>query len=105
MIDIQEEVISSNGKSPKVKFGLTEAKRKSIFKEIIQAEMKAQKEAYERVPWRDKEDMQRSIELQRTLPKNYEKELEEKHSISSQVIEEIENEGADKQWPFFFPNQ
>ena len=92
---VREEQIARIGQEPEEKYGLPEAKRKRIYKEIITAERRATDEAMERAP----ADINKQIDLERELAEKYKDELARKYNLSKDQLFSIGIEGVTNQWP------
>lgn len=104
-----EEYLQKRSKSEE-KFGLTEVKRRRIYKEIVDAEDRAQAEADRQYPisGRTTWDLSRSelrsridknIELMRHLEEEYKNDLMKKYSLTREQLKEITFEGFEENWP------
>lgn len=93
-ITIKKEQIAQIGQEPKEKFGLPEAKRKKIYKEIIVAERRATDEAMVREP----SDIYKQIDLEQKLAKKYKDELAIKYNLTKDSLSSIGIEGVTNQW-------
>lgn len=90
-----------------VKFGLKEAQRQEIFKEIVRAGDRANLEAESIFPTFDKYDikweltknLEKKIRKADELRMQYLQELMNKYQISSEVLSEISQEAHKKNWP------
>lgn len=94
-ITIKREQIARIGQEPEEKFGLSEAQRKEIYKEIIEAERRATDEAIVREPT----DINKQVKLQQELTEKYKDELANKYSLNEDQLISIGNEGITNQWP------
>jgi len=109
-ISINERQIAQLNAEPEQKFGLSEAERQQIWNEIIEAEDKASQEALQEFPDLDPldpnysqelfmEQLEKQIELQRTLDEKYRDELADKYGVTLDQLDEIIVEGLTKDWP------
>jgi hypothetical protein len=92
------------------RLGLTEGKRRQIFKEIVAAEDKAQAEADRRYPvsgsitWNMTKSqllsqMDRNTQLMRALEEKYKNDLTRKYGLTREQLKEITHEGIAENWP------
>ena len=88
-ITIREEQLGLLFKEPEVKFGLTEAKRKEIFKEIIKAERRVTKDSKKLYP----SDIKKQGAKENELIEKFENNLAKKYNLSSEQIDSICMEG------------
>lgn len=95
-ININERQLAQFGAEPEERFGLSEEKRKEIWKELILIEDRAMEEAEKRYP----EQWEKEIEMQRRLIDENENKLAEKYELTPEQLEEISSEGLEKDWPF-----
>ena len=95
-ININERQLAQLGAEPEERFGLSEEKRKEIWKELILIEDRAMKEAEKRYP----EQWEKEIEMQRRLIDENENKLAEKYELSPDQLGKISIEGLEKDWPF-----
>lgn len=110
-ISINERQITQLGAKPEEKFGLSEAKRKQIWSEIVKAEDRATREAGQKYPLLDplksgysqsvaRKQLEKQTELQETLNEKYKDELAKKYGLRRKQLDEIAIEGLTKDWPF-----
>ena len=110
-ISINERQIALLDAKPEQKFGLSEAQRQQIWKEIVQAEDRAHREAEQEFPLPDPskpgysssvfmEQLEKQIELEETLGEKYKNELAEKYGLTRDQLDAIGTEGVIKDWPF-----
>lgn len=110
-ISINERQITQLGAKPEEKFGLSEAKRKQIWSEIVKAEDRATREVEQKYPLPDplkpgysqsvaRKQLENQAELQGTLNEKYKDELAKKYGLTRKQLEEIAVEGFTKDWPF-----
>ena len=95
-ININERQISQLGVEPEERFGLSEEKRKEIWKELILIEDRAMEEALERYP----QELEKQIEMERRLIDENENKLAEKYELTPDQLGKISTEGLEKDWPF-----
>ena len=95
-ININERQLAQLGAEPEERFGLSEEKRKEIWKELILIEDRAMKEAEKRYP----EQWEKEIEMQRRLIDENENKLAEKYELTPDQLGKISTEGLEKDWPF-----
>jgi len=107
--DNLEQYLKQRAK-PEDRFGLTEVKRRKIFKEIVSTEDKAQAEADKKYPisgqstWglsksELRSQIDKNINLMRDLEKQYKKELSKKYSLTQEQLKQISIEGISERWP------
>jgi len=109
-IDMNDRQLSQVGARPEERFGLSEAKRKQIFSEIVKAEDRAEKEAEAKYPLSDpsrpgdSESFLRKVErysaLKEKLNEKYNDELAAQYGLTRQQLDEVGMEGMIKDWPF-----
>ena len=110
-INVNERQIAQLDAQPEDKFGLSEAERQQIWYEIIEAEDRAFQESMQEFPDPDPldpnyseslvlEQVEKQMELQRTLDEIYKNELAEKYGLTLEQLDEIVVEGLTKDWPF-----
>ena len=95
-ISINERQIAQLGAEPEERFGLSEEKRKEIWKELILIEDRAMEEALKRYP----KELEKQIEMERRLIDERKSKLAEKNGLTHEEIREISIEGLEKDWPF-----
>lgn len=94
--NINERQLAQLGAEPEERFGLSEEKRKEIWKELILIEDRAMKEAEKQYP----EEWEKEIEMQRRLIGENENKLAQKYELTSDQLGKISTEGLEKDWPF-----
>lgn len=94
--NINERQLAQLGAEPEERFGLSEEKRKEIWKELILIEDRAMKEAEKQYP----EEWEKEIEMQRRLIDENENKLAEKYELAPEQLGKISTEGLEKDWPF-----
>lgn len=110
-ISIKESQITQLGAKPEEKFGLSEAKRKQIWYEIVKAEDRTTTEAEQKYPLSDplkpgysqsiaRKQLEKQAELQDILNEKYENELAKKYGLTRKQLDEIAVEGLIKDWSF-----
>lgn len=95
-ISINERQIAQLGAKPEEQFGLSEEKRKEIWKELVLIEDRAMEEALEQYP----EEFEKQVEMERRLIDEYQNKLAEKYELTREQLQEISVEGVEKDWPF-----
>jgi len=95
-ININERQMAQLGAKPEERFGLSEEKRKEIWKELILIENRAMKEAEKRYP----QELEKQAEMERHLIDEYKSELAEKYELIPEQLEKISSEGLEKDWLF-----
>ncbi len=105
-IRINERQIAQLGKKPEVKFGLTEDKRKQIWKEMVKAEDRAWAEADKRYPPKVEhskavfmEQLGKHSDLNDKLTDKYYDEIARKYGLTREQLNDIAVEGGTKDWP------
>jgi hypothetical protein len=93
---VNEDRLAALSSVPEQRFGLSEAGRKQVFREVAGAEDRATQEAMARVP-----DSQiiKQIELERKLAKKYKAEVARRHGLTEDHLLKIIVEGVKKGWP------
>ncbi len=94
--NINERQLGQLGAEPEERFGLSEEKRKEIWKELILIEDRAMKEAEKQYP----KEWEKEIEMQRRLIDENENKLAEKYELTPEQLEKISSEGLEKDWSF-----
>lgn len=77
------------------KFGLTHAERMTVFKERVAGDHRGMEEAERRYPT----DLKRQMDLTSTLQDKYKSKLAAKYHLTLSQLNEIADEGTDKNWP------
>ncbi len=95
VITVSERQMAQLGKKPKQRFGLTEAERKRIYKEIFKAEEMGLKAAEK------KHGSPAPLEAIKRYSDQYRNQLAKKHELARNQLGEINMEGIEKDWPFF----
>lgn len=95
-ISINERQIAQLGAEPEERFGLSEEKRKEIWKELILIEDRAMEEALKRYP----KELEKQIEMERRLIDEHKNRLAEENGLTQEEIKRISIEGLEKDWPF-----
>ena len=104
-IIINERQLAFLKEPPKEKFGLSEAKRREIYKEMIRNEDSAQAEADAKFPLdgltgsKFKNEADKNVELFQKLNAKYQRQLAQKYGLSTKQLMEIGVEGITKEWP------
>ena len=93
---INKERLAGLSQAPEKRLGLSEQKRKQVFREIAAAEDRATREAMARVP--DSQIM-KQIELERELREKYKAEVTRKYNFTGDQLLKIVVEGVKKGWP------
>ena len=92
---INEERLAALSLPAAERFGLSEDQRMDVYRQIIDAEDQATKEAMRRVP--DSEIM-RQITLERELLKTYKSEVAQKYGLTDDQLRQIGLEAYKKGW-------
>ena len=95
-VSISAERFAALTQVPEHRFGLSEATRKQIFREVAAAEDRGTRDAMARIP--DSKIMQQ-IELERQLQKRYKAAVARKYNLSEDQLDKIVLEGVKKGWP------
>lgn len=93
---INEERLAALSQAHEVRFGLSEQRRKQVFREIVSAEDRATRDAMARVP--DSQIM-KQIALERELGKNYKSKVAQQYGLTNDQLLKITVEGVKKGWP------
>lgn len=86
------------------KFGLSEEKRRAIYREFMEAERRADEKAqkvYPLSPGKDefnRQQIDRQIDLMRSLTRKYIRQIRERHGITVEQQETIDVEAIKKGW-------
>jgi hypothetical protein len=93
---VNEERLAALSATPEERFGLSEGKRKQVFRELAAAEDRATREAEARVPHTE---VMKQIELNNELTEKYKGEVARKHGLTPDQLVDIAVEGIKKGWP------
>lgn len=107
---VRTELLSQIGAPPQVKLGLTEEKRKEVYRLLVEAEDRAQMEAERQYPLADplkpgysqskvEEQLDKQLELNRTLQEKFKKDLARRYGLTNDQLAEIGVEAYKKNWP------
>lgn len=107
---VKTELISHLTAKPEVKHGLPESKRKEIFRAIVNAEDRADKDAQRMYPLSDplkpgysqakaSTQVKKQAEALNSLTKKYKDEVAKRYGITYEQLREISVEGIVKNWP------
>ncbi len=96
-LTVKGQLLTKLKQKPKQKFGLTEAKRRSIFTELVKAEDKTWKEAEAKYP--NQYLKPEFGDFRNKLEEKYNDELATKHGLTREQLEEIGIEGFVNNWP------
>jgi len=110
VITVKTELIPQLTATPEVTHGLTETKRKEIFREIVKAEDRADADAQKRCPLPNpaqpgytssgaKEQFKKQMAAMYKLATKYKAELAKQHGLTEAQLREIGLEGAVNNWP------
>lgn len=109
-IAMNDRQLSQVGAAAEERFGLSEAKRKQIFSEIVKAEDRADREGEAKYPLSDlsrpgdSESFLKQVErynvLKEKLREKYYDELAAQYGLTRQQLDEVRMEGMTKGWPF-----
>jgi hypothetical protein len=92
---INETRLAALSQKPEDRFGLSEQKRKRVFREIAAAEDRATREAMAQVP--DSQVM-KQIDLEVKLQEKYRAEIARKYNLTEDQLLKISVEGVTKGW-------
>ncbi|HET6441879.1 MAG TPA: hypothetical protein VFH53_05830 [Phycisphaerae bacterium] len=107
---VESELISQLGAAPETRYGISEAKRKEIFKAIVVAEDRATEEAERLHPMPDplkagfsqakaKAQFEKQAETNQRLVEEYKAELAKQYGLTKEQLQEISVEGIEENWP------
>ena len=103
---ISEARLAALSQATEERFGLSEQKRKDIFRAVESALFRAECEAVERIPsWlsrsrmNTRENIVKQLSLQGELSHKYEADIRRTHDISEDELTSIVLEAAQKGWP------
>jgi len=110
-IYIDKKQISQINVKTEEKFGLSESKRKQIWKELVEAEDKALIESEKKYPLPDVynpgysqslflKQYEKQSDFQIKLDKKYKHNLAKKYKLTPEQLNKIATEGVSKKWPF-----
>lgn len=88
--------------TPTTQFGLSDAKRREIYKAIVSAEDRGQANADKQIPIQagaTLDTINRNTDLARKLTAQYKQALQKKYGITEDVMNKIGVEGLTKNWP------
>ena len=94
-VQISEDRLAALSAVPEERFGLPEATRKEVFRQIATAEDRATREAMARVP---DSEIKKQITLEGELRDKYKAELAAKYGLSDDQLLKIVVEGVTKGW-------
>lgn len=93
---INEERLAGLSKAPEERFGLSEQRRKQVFREIAASEDRATRDARARFP--DSQIM-KQIDFERKLGEKYKAAVAQKYGLTNDQLLKITIEGMKKGWP------
>lgn len=93
---INDERLAAFGKPAENRFGLSEAMRRQVFREIAAAENRGTREAMERI---SDSRIREQTELERQLQKEYKSAIARRYKLSEDALRKILVEGVKKGWP------
>jgi len=106
-LSFDDRQINQLGKKAEEKLGLSEDKRKEIWKEIVRAEDSANKDAEQKYPEPNPQNgaaymdaFQEKEKLAKQLMGKYHDQVAKKYGLTRKQLDEIGNEGLQKSWPF-----
>lgn len=111
-IRVRDDVIKRLADPPETKYGLSESTRRVVFYESVEAAIRASEEAEARYPFPDNDGldgsdraakalfdaMSRQRKLKDEIEARYDRELAERHGLSTEELHEIALEGFEKNW-------
>ena len=95
-VRISENRLAALSQAPEERFGLSEQRRKQVFRESAAAEDRATRDAMARVP--DSQIM-KQIRLERELREMYKAKVAQKYGLTNDQLFNISVEGVKKGWP------
>lgn len=109
-IQVHTELITQLNATPEFRYGLSESKRKEIFKAIIVAEDLADSEARRICPLPDPgipgyvrdaagEQIKQHVQTYNLLADKYKSELAQRYGLTQEQLKDISVEGVTKNWP------
>ena len=93
---INEARLTALSQQPKDRFGLSEQRRKQVYRESALAEDRATRDAMAQVP--DSQIM-KQIDLERKLTEEYKAKIAQQYGLTNEQLLEIAVEGLKKGWP------
>ena len=93
---VSDERLAALSALPEKRYGLSESKRKQVFREIAKAEDRATREAMARIP---NTQIMKQIDLERKLTDKYKAEVARKHGLTKDLLLKISAEGVKNGWP------
>lgn len=107
---VKTELIAQLDAKSEVKYGLSELRRKEIFRAIVSAERRADADAQRMYPLPDplkpgysqakaSEQVMRQAEANNTLTEKYRTEVSKRYRITEAQLHDISVEGLTKNWP------
>ena len=102
-ITVLEERLTALAQAPEERFGLSERRRKQVYLDLGDAELKAIRIAMARFP--DSPQYEKQLEHERNLWDQYTAEIAKKYGLTSKQLDEIMIEGSEKGWVFYFDNE
>ncbi len=93
---INEERLAALSQGPEERFGLSEQRRKQVFREIAAAEDRATRDGRARVP--DSQIM-KQIDLERELGEKYKAKVAQQYGLTNDQLIKITVEAWKKGWP------
>lgn len=93
---INDDRLAALSQQPEVRHGLAESRRKEVFREIVAAEDRANREAMARV---SDSQVTRQVELERELADKYKAKVASTHGLTDDQLVKIGLEGIKKGWP------
>lgn len=95
-VSVKESALENLAAQPTTHFGLAEAERRQVFKELAWAEDRAMREADRRVPLAE---VDRNIDEFQKLLQRYKAEIRRKYGLTEEECAKIVIEGFRKNWP------
>ncbi len=108
--EVKTELISQPIAKPQVKRGLSESKRQEVFRAIVAAEDRADKDAHRMYPLPDarkpgysqakaRAQLDKQLEARNSLTNKYKAEIAKENGVAEEQLREISLEGIKKNWP------
>ena len=95
-VRISENRLAALSLAPEERFGLSEQRRRQIFREIVAAGDRATLDAMAQIP--DSQIM-KQLDLERELEESYKAKVAQQHSLTNDQLLKIAVEGGTKGWP------
>lgn len=99
-INIKDNLLQQLGAKPEEQFGLSEDQSKQIFVEIILTERRATKEAEQKYPMTDAQQVKKMAAYESSLRERNKNDLAKRYKLTRKQLDEIGQEGVTKSWPY-----